>query len=425
MVPPRALDNDAKEAGGPLPARPTVVCVGEPCPAGFAASIYLAGPADSEWRDELLSLLSSAGFDGVVFCPEPRPGSPAPDASRAEAWRADALACTDLLVLRFGALDSSGSDCLQLWADWQRSGRMIVCGPRQDGLSRAGASRILFAETPGEVISLALRFLRPGALRRAGERTVPLSLWRSPSFQSWYRALSRAGHYLEQIDVEWTHRSRGMGRPPFLWAMRPRVRVRGERRQLSGEVVIGRADVSVTVLFHRPPNTAPLDTQVVLVREFRAAVRNRGGFAWMLPGGSAAQAGERRSDPRHTAVQEVFEETGLRLPPDQLQVVHSGDRQLVASLASYHAQVFRAELTDEQIAGLRATAAAGKALGATPSERCFVTVRRLGDVLHDADFDWSHLGMLMYALGDLLGSGKHPTPTVQPGGSDRRREDSR
>lgn len=417
MVPPRALDPDAAQATGQLGARPTVICLGEALPPAFTASIYLAGSPGPAWRDELLAQLAAAGFDGVVFVPEPRQGAVATDAARHEAWRSDALAITDLLVLHTadGIGQSPGS--LSLWADWPRTGRMIVCGPRSEGISRQSAQRLIFADTSADVTALILKFLRPGAVRRAGERSVPLSLWRSPSFQSWYRALSRAGHFLEEIDVEWTHRSRGMGRPPFLWAMRPRVRVRGERRQLSGEVVIGRADVSVSVLYHRPPQTAPLDTQVVLVREFRAAVRNRGGFAWMLPGGSAAQAGERRSDPRHTAVQEVFEETGLRLPPEQLQAVHAGDRQLVASLASYHAQVFRAELTDEQLAAMRATAAAGKALGATPSERCFVSVRRLGDVLHDPDFDWSHLGMLMFALGDLLGSG----PPGHPSAAERRR----
>jgi len=418
MVPPRALDPDAAQATGQSQNRPTVVYLGEALPPAFGASVFLAGSTGLAWREELFALLSQAAFDGVVFVPEPRQGAAPSDAARHEAWRAEALTITDVLVLH-ATEGSIGPGALSLWADWLRTGRMIVCGSHGEGLSRQSAQRLLFADTLADVAALILKFLRPGAVRRAGERTVPLSLWRSPSFQSWYRALSRAGHFLEEVDVEWTHRSRGMGRPPFLWAMRPRVRVRGERRQLSGEVVIGRADVSVAVLYHRQAGSEPLDTQVVLVREFRAAVRNRGGFAWMLPGGSAAQAGERRSDPRHTAVQEVFEETGLRLPSEQLQAIVSGDRQLVASLASYHAQVFRAELSDDQLATLRATAAAGKALGATPSERCFVSVRRLGEVLSDPDFDWSHLGMLMFALGDLLGAGKGLTGSASA--AERRR----
>lgn len=397
------------------------VYLGEPFPAAFSASVFLAG-ASAQFRHDLLAQLGTSPVEGVIFVPEPRDGrggDALSEGSRHEGWPTEALALSDLLVLHLAQGSAPNPRLLSLWAEWSRTGRLIVCDPHGEGLGRHGGQRLLFAETAADTAALILKFLRPGALRRAGERTVPLSLWRSPSFQSWYRALSRAGHFLEDVEVEWTHRSRGIGRPPFLWAVRPRVRVRGERRQLSGEVVIGRADVSVTVLFHRAPGAPPLDTQIVLVREFRAAVRNRSGFAWMLPGGSAAQAGERRSDPRHTAVQEVFEETGLRLASEQLQAVPAGDRQLVASLASYHAQVFRAELSDEQLASLRATAATGKALGATPSERCFVSVRRLGELLLDPDFDWSHLGMLMSALSDLLGSGTELAAPTPP--SDRRR----
>lgn len=410
------MEQQASQAIGQRPGLLQPVHVGESFPTAFSASVFLAGSSPS-FRQELFSQLAAALFECVVFVPEPRDQPTAAattDEGRQDAWQSEALAFSDLLVLRLAEGEASQPKLLSLWAEWSRTGRLIVCGPHADAVGRLPGQRLLFAETAADTAALILKFLRPGALRRAGERTVPLSLWRSPSFQSWYRALSRAGHFLEDVEVEWTHRSRGIGRPPFLWAMRPRVRVRGERRQLSGEVVIGRADVSVTILYHRPAGAAPLDTQVVLVREFRAAVRNRSGFAWMLPGGSAAQAGERRSDPRHTAVQEVSEETGLRLSPEQLQTVSAGDRQLVASLASYHAQVFRAELTDEQLAGLRATAAAGRALGATPSERCFVSVRRLGDILADPDFDWSHLGMLMFALSDVLGSTAEATASLPP-----------
>lgn len=415
------MEQEATQAMGQRPGALQPVFLGESWPTAFSASVFLAGSSPS-FRQELFAQLGNALFECVVFVPEPRdPSGPAAplDGARQEAWQSEALSFSDLLVLRLTDGDASDPKLLALWAEWARTGRLIVCGAPSDGVGRLPGQRLLFAETAADTAALILKFLRPGALRRAGERTVPLSLWRSPSFQSWYRALSRAGHFLEDVEVEWTHRSRGIGRPPFLWAMRPRVRVRGERRQLSGEVVIGRADVSVTILYHRPAGAPPLDTQVVLVREFRAAVRNRSGFAWMLPGGSAAQAGERRSDPRHTAVQEVAEETGLRLAPEQLQTVSAGDRQLVASLASYHAQVFRAELTDEQLASLRATAAAGRALGATPSERCFVSVRRLGEILSDADFDWSHLGMLMFALGDVLGSAVEVTASPPP--AERRR----
>ena len=95
--------------------------------------------------------------------------------------------------------------------------------------------------------------------------------------------------------------------------MRPRVFLPSEHRHKSGEVVVGRSDVSATVLYFRQGPPGRGETLVALVREFRSAVRNRSGYGYMLPGGSTAQATEREQDARATALKEVAEETGLRV----------------------------------------------------------------------------------------------------------------
>jgi len=377
-------------------------------PAVFGASIFLGGSSEEGWREEALYLLKSRGFDGVVLSPEPRPGPEsgrrqnltAGDRDRLHAWQDEALQHCDLILMWLPPEALSDFQVVEAWGQWHRSGKLILGTPLREGplVDTAHRRRIPIGNSLAELVAMAQQTVQPGAHRRGGERLVPISLWRSPSFQSWYRALTHAGHRLEGVEVEWTHRARGVSRPPFLWAVRPRIQVRGERRQLGGEVVIGRADISATVLYHRPPSAPLSETLVVLVREFRAAVRNRSGFAWMLPGGSAARASERSQDPRTTAAQEVLEETGLRLPPEQLEPVPLGDRQLLASLVSYHAQLFRAALQPEQLAALRVTADAGQPLGATPSERCYVTVRTLAELCADPDLDWSQLGMLYCAL---------------------------
>lgn len=380
----------------------------EALPAAFGAALFLGGWADSSWREEAIYLLQSRGFDGVVLSPEIRPGpdgrrGKAPnggDRDRLLAWQDEVLQHCDLILMWLPPEALADFQAVEAWGQWHRSGKLILGTPLREGplIDTANRRRIPVASSLAELVAMAQQILRPGAHRRGGERLVPISLWRSPSFQSWYRALTQAGHRLEDVEVEWTHRSRGVARPPFLWAVRPRIQVRGERRQLGGEVVIGRADISATVLYHRPPEAPLAETLVVLVREFRAAVRNRSGFAWMLPGGSAARASERAHDPRATAAQEVLEETGLNLPPEQLEPVPLGDRQLLASLVSHHAQLFRAALAPAQLAALRATAEAGRPLGATPSERCYVTVRTLAELCADPDLDWSQLGMLYCAL---------------------------
>ena len=320
-----------------VPPRVTAVYATEALPAAFPASLFLGGPRTNSqgggWRQEALRLLGSRGYNGIVFLPEPRPPQKDIDAEALCSWEDDALRHCDLIVMWMPVEAMSDFYAIEQWGLWQRSGKVILGTPLREGplLQSAARRRVPVVHSLQELLALAQQFCRPGALRRGGDRSVPISLWRSPSFQSWFKALIQAGHRLDGVEFEWGHRARGIGRPPFLWAMRPRVQVHGEYRQLFGEVVIGRADVSATVLYYRGPSAPAGETLIVLVREFRAAVRNRGGFAWMLPGGSAARAGEYTQDARVTAAEEVREETGLSVLPEELSPVPSGDRQLLAA----------------------------------------------------------------------------------------------
>ena len=403
-----ATGNKAR-ARGPAPASAQVLCALEPLPPAFSASIFLGG-VPGRWRREAVELLCQAGFDGVMIVPEPRrrqaPGSASAeplDPERLSQWQEEALRHSDALLLWLGDGGAHDPEVAELWGQWQRSSRVSLGAPAAtDSAIRRTASRqrIPVHATLAETVTHCLSLLHPGALRRGGERAVPLILWRSPGFQSWYKALRAAGHRLDDAQLEWNYRSKSAGRPPLLWAMRPRVFLPSEHRHKSGEVVVGRSDVSATVLYYRQ-GLRRAETIVALVREFRSAVRNHKGYGLMLPGGSAAQATEREQDARVTALKEVAEETGLRLAPTQLQEVPAGDRQLAASLSCHHSHLFRAELSEGQLHQLRATAAAGRPLGANPNERCFVTLRTLRELQEDPDLDWSQLGMLLHALVDL------------------------
>lgn len=414
--PPHAAGGAASASGssksrGRGAAPPQILCAPEPLPAAFTASLFLAG-GKGTWRRDAVQQIEQAGFDGLIFVPEPRgapkAGAAAPerplDAARLLQWQDEVLRHSDALLLWLGEGGASCPQLAELWGQWQRSARISIGAPpgTDSSLLRSAARlRIPVHTTLADTVAHALSLLHPGALRRGGERAVPLLLWRSPGFHSWYKALRGAGHRLDDAHLEWSYRSKAAGRPPLLWALRPRVFLPSEHRHKSGEVVIGRSDISATVLYYRQGLPSRLDTQIALVREFRSAVRNQTGYGYMLPGGSAAQATEREQDARATALKEVSEETGLRLSPAQLEAVPTGNRQLSASLSCHHAHLFRAELTPAQLQELQATAAAGRPLGANPNERCFVILRSLGELQNDPDFDWSQLGMLLHALHDL------------------------
>ena len=382
------------------PSRTQVVAPLSPLPSAFSASLFVAG-VPGPWTQAVVRALEQAGWDGVVYLPPENHPSDGDTARRSELlrWREDALKHSDGVLIWLGDGGKDDPWLYELWGAWQRTSRVVLGVPREVAAPEsAGRLHVPIARTLTDAVEQALQILRPGQLRRGGERTVPLLLWRSPGFAAWYQALRKAGHRLEDAQLEWSYRSRAAGRPPLLWALRPRVFVVGERRHKSGEVVIGRTDVSASVLYHPAASGSVLDAKVILVREYRSAVRNRLGFGLMLPGGSAAMASERASDPRVTAQREVAEETGLQIDPAQFQPVEAGDRQVAASLASYHCHRFRVRLRDDQLHSLESTAASGQSNGANVGERCYVTVKTVRELLVSPDLDWSQLGMVLHAL---------------------------
>jgi 8-oxo-dGTP pyrophosphatase MutT (NUDIX family) len=352
------------------------------------------------WRDEVLALLAAAGFDGLAFVPA-EDGGPA-DPGPALAWEAEALRHADAIL--FWVPDPAALDArtAELFGAWKRSGKAVLGMP---SAAQARARHLLSApkQVPcasslTQAVQLTLPLLRPGALRSGAERAVPLCLWRSPAFQRWYRALRASGNQLDDLDVEWLYRPRAQpGRPPLLFALRPRVWVKAERRHKAGEVVVLRADISATVLYR--PAEPLLDTEIVLVREFRSAGQGPGGHVFSLPGGSAAYAADREQDPRTTAAREVEEETGLMLLPMQLEAVPTGSRQVAATILAHRAHLFRAVLSAEQMASLRQAERSGQRHGANPGERCYVMVRTLRELLSGSELDWGQVGMILLALG--------------------------
>lgn len=379
-----------------------VVYAHEPPPDELTASIFLAGPTPRDadtpsWRPEALRLLAARGFDGVVFVPEARDGRWQRDYDGQIAWEEAHLHMADVALfwLPRDLSRMPGLTTNDEWGTHKHSGKLVFGAPPEATKVRyqrhyAERLHIPRADDLATTVDLALAMIGPGAPRRGGERQVPLHVWRTPAFQAWYAALRAAGHRLDGARLEWVCRSGPQRRWLFLWALRADVHVPAEGRNKSGEVVIGRPDVAAVVMFRRDPD--PLHTRVVLVREFRSAVRNARGAVLELPSGSSF---DEALDPSHVAAEEVHEETGLRV--DAGRLVRVASRQVAATLLSHHAHLHRVELTADELARLEAQR--GEVHGSYPGERCTVEVHRLGDLLAGDDLDWSTLGMVLAALG--------------------------
>jgi 8-oxo-dGTP pyrophosphatase MutT (NUDIX family) len=378
-----------------------VVYAREPFPDAWSSAIFLAGPTPrsgevKSWRPEALAILARLGFDGVVFVPEDRSGEFRGDYTDQVEWERDGLRFADHIVFWIPRdLDTlPGFTTNVEFGVWASSDKAILGHPPHAPKNRyldwlAGERDIPIHLGLEEALRAAIARDRP-ARREGGERHVPQQVWHTPMFQSWYGALRKAGNRLDGAEVLWQFRVAWNGQR-FAWIMRVRVWIAAEQRHKKNEWVFARSDVS-TVVLHRP-RPEPLDTEIVLVREYRAPARTSDGFVHELPGGSAPEGGE---DPRHVAADEVREETGLVIAGERLRPL--GARQLVATLSSHVAHAYAVEITEEELALALALAAAETPHGAGGSERTVVEVTTLRALLSDARVDWCTLGIVARAL---------------------------
>ena len=365
--------------------------------------MFLAGPTPrsndvASWRPEALNLLRSRGFSGVVFVPENDDGAVMTSYMEQVEWERTALAAADVILFWVPRqLETMPAFTTNVeFGTWASSGKCVLGFPTEAPKCRylawlAERSRIPVCHELSATIDVALARLKASALRFGGEREVPLQIWHTPSFQAWYGAQKTAGNELRGAQQLWSY-TPSRAQQPFSWILRVQVWVAAEQRMKANEWVFARSDLSAVVL-HGPIANDWKETEVVLVREFRAPVRNLDGFVHELPGGSAYDP---VVEPQHVAADEVEEEVGLRIVPSRLQRVQS--RQVSATLSSHVGHVFRVALTDQEMARIRQSIAQGQTFGVGDSERTRPELWTPAAMYADARLDWSTLGMVSQAL---------------------------
>jgi 8-oxo-dGTP pyrophosphatase MutT (NUDIX family) len=378
-----------------------VVHAKQPFPERWTTAIFLAGPTPRDpavpsWRPAALEHLRRRGFDGVVFVPEDASGEYRGDYLDQVEWECDALRFADRIVFWIPrAMDTlPGFTTNVEFGRWAASDKVVLGFPEGAPKTRylawlAAEEQIRVTHSLEDTLDAALLGAQP-ALRSGGERCVPQHIWHTPVFQAWYEALRKAGNRLESAEPLFQYRVAWSGQL-FAWILKVNVWVAAEQRFKSGEWVFARADIAAAVLYRRAP--VLLESEVVLVREYRAPARTSDGFVHELPGGSAPGGGD---DPRALAAEEIHEETGLVIEADRLRPV--GARQVAATVSAHVAHVFAAEISEAELAQARALAEAGTPHGAGGSERTVVEVTTLAAMLSDNRADWSTIGMAVTAL---------------------------
>lgn len=392
-----------------------VVYTGEEMPQSFTKSIFLAGPTPRvkevpSWRPDALKLLDDMGYDGVVFVPEDRDGGTHLDYDHQVDWEDKYLNVADCIVFwvpRDISPDSTGFPKMPAfttnieWGTWADSGKVVLGAPEDAEKMMylkhyADEFRVPFTETLTETLKNAMDRVGEGVERSGGERYVPLFIWKLDSFQDWYQAQKDAGNTLEDAKLLFSFRP-NFKDWVYLWILQVNIYVSEEDRFKTTDFVMARPDISSVVMYHVPQTAVLLEEpslseyQVILIKEYRPTASTPDGFVHELPSGSS----DKTKDDREIASEEVHEETGFYLKPDRLKAHEA--RQLAPTFSAHKSHLYSVELTDEELEWFKSQKDIPHGVEKV-SERTFVEVKTIGEVLEEKLVDWSTLGMIFSVI---------------------------
>lgn len=389
-----------------------VIYTEDAMPEKFSKSIFLAGPTprnpeeQESWRPDAIEILRDKGYDGIIFVPEGRDGKFKMDYDDQIAWEEKYLNIADVIMFwvpRDISPDSKGNPKMAAFTTnvefgaWVDSGKIVWGAPPKSDKNTylqhyAEEYKVPCSTTLAATLDDALEMLEDGAEREGGERFVPFFLWKQPSFQAWYQAQIGAGNRLEEARLLYTFRP-SYKSFVFLWVLKAKMYVASEDRFKENEFVLSRPDISSICLYNLPDGADKIfDHEIVIVKEFRTPSSSEDGFVRELPSGSAPTD----KNPEDTAIEELHEETGFMLESKRLK--YHGARQLAGTFSAHQAHLYSAEIDQKEMEWFRSQKdiAHGKE---EDTERTFVEVYNVQELLNEEIVDWTTLGMILSVIG--------------------------
>ena len=375
----------------------------ENLPNPCRSSLFLGGasPRRSGWREEALRVIAGSGYGGTVIVPESRAGTTIRSSVNQASWEAEMRSRADMIafwVPRHTESRSLASAQFDFGKDYD-SCRCLY--GREAGAPGSSSLDTHWQNVTGQsphqtladLLAECVSLIGEGSERHGAERDVPLAIWRSQPFASWYSALIRAGHVLQSFELRYAipYGKRYPTSQLFGFLAWAAVAVAGENRVKANELFLARPDTAAIL----PLFSAGPESEVFLVREYRLPVNNPSGFVVEVSGGSSK---DENLPIRAIAMEELANEMGIKVTPSRL--VDVGSRQSAPTLCSHHTHLFALALTTREASHLRRLAANHGVLGADREERITIVRQPLAEPF-DPSLDWASIGLINAALKAL------------------------
>jgi len=334
-----------------------IVFADQPIPKNVTKSLFLAGPSPRDlntvdWRHEAINYLKSVNFSGTIFVPIPEKrfhgsGDLATWNYHDQVeWECRCRHVADIILFWVprsieGKMPAFVTN-IEFGEDLN-SGKIVYGRPVSADKCKYLDKRILdmglpVHETLEDTFNHAIGLLGDGAFRQNGEVYIPLFIWQTDQFQSWYSTLKLAGNIL--VDARLKAYVGVQNKYVFSYILWVNIWVEKEQRYKSNEIIYSRKDISSVVAYYRDGS----NIKIVLVKEFRSTVNNAEGFVYELPSGSSDLDD---MSALINAQQELSEEVGLFVN-DVSRFIYVGNRQLLATVSTHSSTVYKIELTKQE-----------------------------------------------------------------------------
>jgi len=381
-----------------------IIYAQQPVPNEINKSIFLAGPSlrpnqdGISWRILALEILQILEYDGVVFVPE-NPDGEFNDNFNWEAqvmWETRCLRMSDNILFHLNRkIDEKllGLTTNDEWGYWKDSGKCVLSlDPSADKTEYQNWwAKELKVPVYMELFSAIKHIIKEqeSIIRQDGERFIPQEIWKLDQFQSWYKQLKDNGNWISDAKVLNIYRIPSNNKP-FAYTLWLNIYIRNENRYKNNEFIFSRPDISSCVLYY--PNENILNTEIVLVSEFRTPVNNSKGLVYEIPGGSSIKPG---IDPKEIMVDELHEETGFE--PDINKLNFIGSRQLASTMLTHKSWLYSYELDNLEYQKVKQSV--GQIFGnEADTERTEIHIFTLQDIIDKDYIDWSNFGQIFTVL---------------------------